>query len=112
MTEYIERKLLKKRFLKDLDWLKKDIHDEYSRALYDCCESDIDLIDEIPAADVAPVVHGKWISWAEADNYIPSPNRYECSVCHDAAQVLVSGFEMLSFYCPNCGAKMDGGVSE
>ena len=25
----------------------------------------------------------------------------------DAAQVLVNGFELLSDYCPNCGAKMD-----
>ena len=63
----------------------------------------------IPAADVAPVVHGRWISWEEAGNCVPSPDRHECSVCHDAAQVLVNGFELLSDYCPNCGAKMDGG---
>lgn len=63
----------------------------------------------IPAADVAPVVHGRWISWEEAGNFVPSPDRHECSVCHDAAQVLVNGFELLSDYCPNCGAKMDGG---
>ena len=64
----------------------------------------------IPAADVAPVVHGRWISWEEAGNFVPSPDRHECSVCHDAAQVLVNGFELLSDYCPNCGAKMDGGA--
>lgn len=56
-----------------------------------------------------PVVHGQWISWEKAENFIPSPDRHECSVCHDAAQVLVNGFELLSDYCPNCGAKMDGG---
>ncbi len=56
MDEYINRELLKKRFKKRLDWLKKDIHDEYSGALYDGCEVDTGLIDEIPAADVAPVV--------------------------------------------------------
>lgn len=61
------------------------------------------------AADVAPVVHGRWISWEEAGNFVPSLDRHECSVCHDAAQVLVNGFELLSDYCPNCGAKMDGG---
>ena len=66
----------------------------------------------IPAADVAPVVHGRWISWEEAGNFVPSPDRHECSVCHDAAQVLVNGFELLSDYCPNCGAKMDGGDSD
>lgn len=69
-------------------------------------------INSIPAADVAPVVHARWISWEEAGNFVPSPDRHECSVCHDAAQVLVNGFELLSDYCPNCGAKMDGGDSD
>jgi hypothetical protein len=64
-------------------------------------------IKAIPAADVAPVVHWRWISWEKAGNFVPSPDRHECSVCHDAAQVLVNGFELLSDYCPNCGAKMD-----
>lgn len=59
MDEYINRELLKKRFKKRLDWLKKDIHDEYSGALYDGCEVDTGLIDEIPAADVTPVVRCK-----------------------------------------------------
>lgn len=67
-------------------------------------------IEDAPAADVVPVVHGRWISWEEAGNFVPSPDRHECSVCHDAAQVLVNGFELLSDYCPNCGAKMDGGA--
>lgn len=67
-------------------------------------------INRQAAADVAPVVHGRWISWEKAGNFVPSPDRHECSVCHDAAQVLVNGFELLSDYCPNCGAKMDGGA--
>lgn len=66
------------------------------------------VLHDLPAADVAPVVHGSWISWEEADNFIPSARRHECSVCHDAAQVLVNGLELLSDYCPNCGARMDG----
>lgn len=69
------------------------------------------LADSIPSADVAPVVHGQWISWENAENYVPSPDRHECSVCHDAAQVLINGFELLSEYCPNCGAKMDESMS-
>ena len=64
-------------------------------------------VSDAPAADVAPVVHARWISWEEAGNFVPSPDRHECSVCHDAAQVLVNGFELLSDYCPNCGAKME-----
>ena len=54
-----------------------------------------------PSADVAPVRHGRWVSWEDAGNFIPSPDRHECSVCHDAAQVLVNGIELLSPYCPN-----------
>ena len=67
-------------------------------------------VNPVRPADVAPVVHGRWISWEEAGNFVPSPDRHECSVCHDAAQVLVNGFELLSDYCPNYGAKMDGGA--
>ena len=68
----------------------------------------IDWLKNQPIVDAVEVVHGEWISWEKADNLIPSPDRHECSVCHDAAQVLVNGFELLSPYCPNCGAKMDG----
>lgn len=58
MTKYIELEALKNRFAKRLIWLKKDIHDEYSSALYDCCEYDTKLIDEIPAADVEKMSDG------------------------------------------------------
>lgn len=49
----------------------------------------------------------KWITWKEAGNYIPSETRFECSVCHDAAQTLCNGLDLLSPYCPNCGAEME-----
>lgn len=51
-----------------------------------------------PAADVAEVVHGEW-----GDNGVADSMLVKCSVC---------GFDCgaNSFsYCPNCGAKMDGG---
>lgn len=106
MAEYIERKLLKKRFLKRLDWLKKDIHDEYSRALYDCCETDTDLIDEIPAADVAPIRHGHWIR-------VSLIGVFECSECGGQIIVTDSKFaKEVCRWCCHCGAKMDEGVSE
>ena len=59
MADYIRRDLAKKRFSKRLMWLKEDVHDEYSGALLDGCETDIELLDEIPAADVAEVVRCK-----------------------------------------------------
>ena len=52
-------------------------------------------IRKLPAADVAPVVHGKW-----GDNGIAGSMLVKCSVC---------GFDCgaNSFsYCPNCGARM------
>lgn len=91
MAEYIEREAAVMRLMQD-----------------GCSAKNIQSIMELPAADVAPVRHGRWITWEEAGNDIPSPHRHECSVCNDAAQVLVNGVELLSDYCPNCGAKMDG----
>ena len=54
----------------------------------------------IPAADVAPVVHGWW----NADE--------TCSVCKEKS---TEGLDAVKWdywfpdYCPHCGAKMDGG---
>lgn len=55
------------------------------------------LIQDLPAADVAPVQHGKWIPfYAEFAGDI----QY-CSVCE-------IGFSARMAYCPHCGAVMDG----
>ena len=60
--------------------------------------------DELPAADVAPVLHGLW----EYDE--PTINTYgmvKCTVCNWwSIDPYVS---IVYHYCPNCGAKMDGG---
>ena len=104
--DYIRRDLAKKRFSKRLMWLKEDVHDEYSGALLDGCETDIELLDEIPAADVAPVVHGRWIK----DDFLSDDvnNAEKCSQCGE----LIGWFGNLPNYCPNCGAKMDGGFDD
>lgn len=55
------------------------------------------FVEGIPAADVAPVRHGKWMPFhAEFAGDI----QY-CSVCE-------IGFADRTFYCPHCGAVMDG----
>lgn len=63
-----------------------------------------------PAADVAPVVHGRWddipntyMSVASKDGTYHG-NATSCSVCHE-----VNPNAYKTNYCPNCGAKMDGG---
>lgn len=55
-----------------------------------------DLIEKAPAADVAPVIHGEWI-WTGSCQV--------CSLCNEEQYGLDTG----RYYCPNCGAKMDGG---
>ena len=101
MTKYIELEALKNRFAKRLVWLKKDIHDKYSLGLYDGCEYDIKLIDEIPAADVAPVRHGEWEIVVGSNG-----KEYMVCTCCRVSQDLTGVFT----YCPNCGCRMDGGA--
>lgn len=57
-------------------------------------------IKNMPAADVAPVVHGRWIS--------KNPHGYEwIFVCSNCDYIDGYPFNDRSNYCPNCGAKMD-----
>ena len=56
------------------------------------------LLDNIPAADVAPVVHGRWIEYQ-------IPHVICCSNCDWATDAAEKNFQ----YCPMCGARMDGG---
>lgn len=60
------------------------------------------LLRSIPAVDAVPVVHGSWIPKETMINHPFAFNRY-CSVCKSDAN-------MMTPYCPNCGAKMDGGA--
>lgn len=63
-------------------------------------------IREMKTADVVPVVHGRW----EHGYYCYEPAT-QCSVCKVC---LAKGHraEKQFTYCPNCGAKMDGGDSD
>lgn len=58
----------------------------------------------VSAADVAPVVHGRWERDADGDWY--------CTNCDEVVAICESGRERTyrKPYCPNCGAKMDGGT--
>lgn len=61
-------------------------------------------IGDAPAADVAPVVHGRWEQCFE--DWRKQIEGDECSACgFQHYGVSVSHYH----YCPNCGAKMDGG---
>ena len=65
-------------------------------------------IREMPAADVAEVVHGRWIDGAE--DFTCGNHNAECSICR--CYVSWNGCDEDFNYCPNCGAKMDGGFDD
>lgn len=69
------------------------------------------VLNSVPAADVAPVVHGEWIGiWGDgyANGFIVY-EEFECSRC---GCVHHADGEPMWDYCPQCGARMDGGESE
>ena len=70
------------------------------REAFDNWQEILDEIKAIPSADVVSVRHGRWETNSDR------PDSLICSVCK-------CGFDMWKHephnYCPNCGAKMDGG---
>lgn len=77
----------------------KAIADKYGIPLGDL----VDTFSDIPAADVAPVRHAKWV-----DNHCTAcgmmPMGDEMWKNRDFEPPL---FERFMDYCPNCGTKMD-----
>lgn len=98
MSEYIDRQVL-------LDAIPPTKEDKQI-SLYGAVADFISLVCDVPAADVAPVVHGRWIRFKEPDSetgYI----HMRCSVC--TAYWSDPSHADHFRYCPSCGAKMDGG---
>ena len=71
------------------------------KAKYLCCgylpEMSEEEFDRFPVADVAPVVHGRWISFLDGDHIMPE-RYYRCSRCGRVES-------RRQPYC-HCGAKM------
>lgn len=64
-----------------------------------CSAKTLETVVKFPAADVAPVVHGRKIEDGDIGCF------WLCSLC---GECLPYGAN----YCPNCGAKMDGGEDD
>lgn len=60
-------------------------------------------LESIPATDVVPVAHAYWIP--QKENYEFKEAWMKCSACGYP----VSKWTGNTNFCPNCGAKMDGG---
>ena len=95
MAEYIEREAA-------IAYapLPKHLREYQTMNLDDAWEDGYDFairqIESIPAADVRPVVRGKWLQ------YSPLADTYECDKC--GYQVIDESFR--TNFCPNCGADM------
>lgn len=65
----------------------------------------MEIVASIAAADVAPVVHGRWEMrpTGMATDTGPEYKAY-CTVCNEPNKQYQPPF------CPHCGAKMDGGA--
>ena len=90
MAEYIERESIYKILLMEnpFGWNNDDL---------------AELFREAKAADVAPVRHGRWIDKGE---YAVCT---ECGVRSGTQYDGVEPIPLMTQFCPNCGAKMDGG---
>lgn len=108
MTEYIERDALIEH-IKDLPtwWadgggVYEGINMKYPDGMFDC-DDVVSSIENAPAADVVPVVHGRWLGK-------PGLFQGKCSICgymtYDKTADWVRAYWP---YCPNCGNPMDGG---
>lgn len=79
-------------------------------------ESVLEYVENLPSADVAPVVHGVWIpvheseisGWNPEVAGIDPIDGYICSACKNEAVYDCNDKFVLSDYCPRCGARMDG----
>jgi hypothetical protein len=100
MAEYIDREALIAEFKR----MKLGENSFIERVFADGVYA---IIEQFHAADVAPVVHGRW----EYD--LPTINTYgqlRCSICN--WWTLDPSVDRSYSYCPNCGAKMDGGDND
>ena len=94
MAEYIERETVIKALKDNVTEMESYI---YFGSNLGVPEDEIeDIVNEIPAADVEPVKHGRWL--INSDGYYPYCSECKCEP---------DGRKM-SKHCPNCGAKMDG----
>lgn len=101
MDEYIERGALMQFPIRRNHYDRKNGNKHFINGI----ESVLEYAENLPAADVAPVVHGRWIS--------KNHHGYEwVFVCSNCDYIDGYPFNDRPNYCPNCGAKMDETVED
>lgn len=92
MKEYIEREAVKDA----IGFIKLHFNGVGEKSL-------LDIINEVPAADVVERKRGEWVEWYPPKHMIMTGEEllFRCSCC-DAKYSDVEGYR----YCPYCGADM------
>ena len=101
MDEYIEREAISEEIRKY--YYKNPPNFSYGEGFDRGVDRAQRAILDAPAADVAPVRHGRWIDKGEYA---------ACTDCGGRSGTQYDGVEpipLMTQFCPNCGAKMDGG---
>ena len=102
MAEYINRESIMKFPIRKDHCDKEHANEHFINGI----ETVLEYAENLPTADVAPVVHGRWI-----DAPLYGSKNCRCSECRRLISIQASWRgEIMQKYCPNCGAIMDGGV--
>lgn len=99
MSDYIDRAAL------GIGLCNRDVFENKGYA--DGWNAAVKILKEASAADVQEIKHGKWIKM----DIIPDDVDYYCSECRnfiDIATGRETPIDREFFYCPHCGAKMNG----
>ncbi len=88
MAEYIKREAV----LRAVQGQRSPCRSPAQNRMLDCLKA---AVIRISAADVAPVVHGRWVFGGDG-----------CVICSECNEEESNNNHRN--YCPNCGAKMDG----
>lgn len=96
MAEYIDREKLLERMKYYFEHTGGDANYTYGVAMRE--------IENAPAEDVLPVVHGEWkVTALKISPALIRTGSPHCSVCGKSSPCRTA-------FCPNCFAKMDGGI--
>jgi uncharacterized paraquat-inducible protein A len=86
--------------------IRKNHPDRTGKIMSATCMAIAEVImmsEETPVEELEPVRHGRWVN--------PHMNKYG-HPCHHCSECGFLESQKDRYFCPNCGAKMDGGKSD
>ena len=96
MAEYIDRQALMKFHIRASHYDKEHGNEHFIYGV----ETVLEYAEQLPVADVATVVYGRWIHKKTEGGF----HTWECSNCGSCMNGNPEGIDL---YCYHCGAKMD-----